>query len=157
MVGLYPFSTFSPVGLCVLHLSSSHARTSSIFSPLSFWKPATRLILFIYVRVIRRAYIHLGILISFILGWSLGGARERLRIRKVLAYFTEKHGRRHFNDGISIYFACTVSITILSSHLHICFQKFQMCRFEFRGFRPPGRHRVSRVSEKNMDLGVRLC
>ena len=38
----------------------------------------------------------------------LGGARERLRIRKVLAYFTEKHGRRHFNDGISISFACTV-------------------------------------------------
>ena len=38
----------------------------------------------------------------------LGGARERLRIRKVLAYFTEKHGRRHFNDGISISCACTV-------------------------------------------------
>ena len=88
---------------------------------------------------------------------SFPRARERLRIRKVLEYFTENHGRRHFNDGISIYFVCTVYLTILSSHLRICFQKFQICRFEFRGFSPPGRHRVSRVSEKNKDLGVRLC
>ena len=62
------------------------------------------------------------------IGWSLGGARERLRIRKVLAYFTEKHGRRHFNDGISISFACRPYC--INNDL-----KFTFAYYVFRNFR----------------------
>ena len=46
------------------------------------------------------------------------------------------------------YFFCMYCINNDLKFTIICFQKFQICRFEFRGFRPPGRHRVSRVSEK---------
>ena len=63
----FPSSYLS--SLCVLRLSSSHARTSLIVSPRSFWEPASlivpRMCLFLISSLRVTPHIHRSILISF--------------------------------------------------------------------------------------------
>ena len=99
---------------------------------------------FHYLEIMPSSYFTSLYIFMSITARSLGGAEIGWNLNLGLCYFEKNELQRHFIEWISISSAFIEFINYLRSHLRIyVFSNIRFVGFEFRGFSPPGRHRVS--------------